>query len=526
MINSTNTSITMVKNLPNAGKLIQSLRHLDYHSISAVCDIVDNSLDANASQIWVNIISNHDKGVGVIEIIDDGVGMDIDILDQALKLGSETNKNPMCDLGLYGMGLITASISMGRRLEVYTKSENSPFMLGIQDVDSIVELNDFIKEMREMTEQEIAEFSQKILDLEKKHKIKIDKNRQYEKVHSATLVRITKIDKMEWARSKAFEEALKRNMGQTFRKFIQAEKCHFYVNGIEVNAIDPINDYEPKILHDDRIELNGEEINIRVAELKDYGMEINRSKGLNIQNQGFYVLRNNREIASGETFSLFTKHNDYNLLRIEFSYPATLDSILNTTFSKQKMKLEQNVADKLKVSCNPFIRQVSRNSKQKQKDNRERKEDFSEVAKQISRKVHLLKTPKAEIEQRDPKQKTSKQGVKQNDHSPRLDITKKKRIDIASLKVDFKLKSMGEKAPLFEPDQIRDVVIVNWNTDHPFYLQVIAPNSDEPSVFNPLAYLVYCYSCAELISKDNSDTQEIIDNIRWEVGKNLAVLMH
>ena len=85
---------------------------------------------------------------------------------------------------------------------------------------------------------------------------------------------------------------------------------------------------------------------------------------------------------------------------------------------------------------------------------------------------------------------------------------------------------MGEKAPLFEPDQVKDVVVVTWNTDHPFYTQVVAPYSEEPTVFNPIAYLVYCYSCAELISKDNSDTQEIIDNIRWEVGRNLAVLLH
>lgn len=512
-------------NIPNASKLIQSLRHLDYDNVSAICDIVDNSIDANASQVWINVISDSSNAVEKIEIIDDGNGMDIDILDEALKLGSETGKNAACDLGLYGMGLITASISIGRKLEVITKRKNSELIIGVQDLDIIQEQNAFVKTLDFVDEQEAKKFEVKILSLENKCKTDKDRNKQYENLNSATMVTISKIDKCGWTRAKGLTDNLSRTISQVFRKFIQAERCIFYVNGEKLEAIDPIMDYEPTLLIDDVIVEEQGDIRLMVYELKDYGPTINKQKGLGIPGQGFYVMRNNREIAAGESFGVFTKHNDFNLLRIEFSYPASLDGVLNTNFSKQKIKLDQSVKNKVERLCNPFIRQVRNKAKTKQKDNREKKEDFSNIEKFITQKSHLLKTPKAEIEQRDKKDETKPRKEAVSKDGPRLNITKRKRIDIESLKVSFRSKSLGEKAPLYEPDQEKDMVIVSWNIDHPFYQQVVAPNAEDPEIFNPLAYLIYCYANSELIAMDNSDSQEIIDNIRWDVGRNLAVLL-
>ncbi len=523
MKNSTTTCIE-VENLPNAAKLINSLRHLDYSNLSAICDIIDNSVDAGASQIIVNIIPGESSGVERIEIIDDGKGMDQDTLDEALKLGSETSKNAVCDLGLYGMGLITASISMGRRLEVVAKAAGMGTYRAIQDLDVIQETNRFIKSMEELGGNDASFFEKALAELARKNPKNSDKQAQ-SKAISGTYVAISKIDRFEMARAGAFADKLTARIGQVFRKFIQAGRCSFYVNGQEVKVIDPIMDFEPTLLMKDVVKLDEGDINIAVYELKDYGAEINHDKGLNVTNQGFYVLRNNREIVTGETFAVFTKHNDYNLLRIEFNYPATLDALLNAGFSKQRIRLDQSVADKVSRLCNPFIRQVRTRSKQKQKDNREKKEDFSNIEKYISQKAHLLKTPAAEIEQRAPRAEGQEKKPKEGASGPRLDITKRKRIDVESLRVNFRMKSLGERGPLFEPDQEKDMVIVYWNVDHPFYLEVVAPNGDQPDIFNPLAYLIYCQAGAELMCKDDSDSQEIMQNLRWDVGRNLAVLL-
>jgi hypothetical protein len=508
-------------NIPNPVKLLESLRHLDYDNISAICDLIDNSIDADAGNIWININPGAKNEVSKIVIIDDGIGMDYRILNEALKLGSETNRNAAYDLGLYGMGLITASLSLGTKLSIITKAEKSDAFLAVHDLEDMHEHNSFVKIINKLTTEELVKSISDVMNVSLS-----DDKYGLKNFKSFTLVSISNIDRSQWARASALADNLKRRLGQVFRKFIQANRCNIFVDGVKVNPFDPIHDFEPTVLTDESIKLDQGDIRIIVTELKDYGTEINKDKSINIPNQGFYVLRNNREIAAGESFGIFSKHNDLNLLRIEFSYPGNLDGILNTTFSKQRIRLDQSIEDKVSKICNPFIRQVRNRAKIKQSLSRENKEDFSEVEKFITHKSHLLKNPKIEVEQRKTRNQESDQQRKEPEmEKTRLNITKRHRLDIESLKVRFEQIKNGEKAPLWEADQERDKIIVRWNIDHPFYQTVVSPNADNPEVFNPMAYLIFCFANAELIAKDNSDSQEILDNIRWDVGRNLAILL-
>jgi len=511
-----------VENPPNAAKLIQSLRHLNYDNMAAISDLIDNSIDANAANIWIDIIPGTKSEVIAVEVWDDGIGMDYETLNEALKLGSETGRNAACDLGLYGMGLITASISLGKRLEVTTKMRNSDLLSAVQDIDEMCERDRFVKTMRSASPED----SSKLAEAWIKRMQAKDKNPS-SLPNSFTRVVVSKIDKSQWARAEAMAANARKRVGQVFRKFIQAGKCNIYVNDMKVDPIDPIYDHSPNILIDEPISMLEGDIRLVIVELKDFGTEINKEKGLNIPNQGFYILRNNREIASGESLGIFSKHNDYNLLRIEFSYPGTLDGVLNTDFTKQRIRLDQSVEDRVSKICNPFIRQVRTRAKQKQSDNREHKENFSDVEKFITQKSHLLKRPQVEVEERHPKTPSLQQrsDKKTEIEKPRLNIMRRHHLDITSLKVKFEQVQNGEKSPLWESDQERDRVIVRWNTDHPFYQLVVSPNAENPDVFNPLAYLIYCFANAELIAKEGSDSQEILDNIRWDVGRNLAILL-
>src|SRR5258705_13802140 len=97
----------IVANPPNPARTIESLRQLGYENYAALCDIVDNPFDAGAQNvyIWVNRVA----GDFEIAIADDGSGMPGgpgNILDQALRLGSLTERNEQTDLGKYGMGLV------------------------------------------------------------------------------------------------------------------------------------------------------------------------------------------------------------------------------------------------------------------------------------------------------------------------------------------------------------------------------------------------------------------------------------
>jgi len=107
---------------PGAEALIESLRAVGYSLSTAIADIIDNSITAEAQNVWLNF---HWAGAkSWISIVDDGEGMSDKVLFNAMRPGS---KSPMdirspSDLGRFGLGLKTASFSQCRLLSVVSKT--------------------------------------------------------------------------------------------------------------------------------------------------------------------------------------------------------------------------------------------------------------------------------------------------------------------------------------------------------------------------------------------------------------------
>jgi len=109
---------------PRAAALIESLRGMGYTTSTALADVIDNSITAGATRIrldfgWQGLDS-------YIRISDDGRGLTADQMDEAMVLGSS---NPLesrsaIDLGRFGMGLKTASLSQCRRLTMASGSRS------------------------------------------------------------------------------------------------------------------------------------------------------------------------------------------------------------------------------------------------------------------------------------------------------------------------------------------------------------------------------------------------------------------
>src|SRR5215472_4111000 len=96
-------SIQLVSNPPNARRTMEALREMGYDSYASVLDIIDNSIDAQATVVSVDICEL--QGDILIDIEDNGCGMDYDTLNEALRLGSDTIRET-ADLGKFGMGLV------------------------------------------------------------------------------------------------------------------------------------------------------------------------------------------------------------------------------------------------------------------------------------------------------------------------------------------------------------------------------------------------------------------------------------
>lgn len=103
---------------PRAMAMLESLRGLGYTAATALADIIDNSISAGASDVWLNFQWRGPESC--ISVLDNGRGMTDSELESAMTLG---DKNPLDarasdDLGRFGMGMKTASFSQCRRLTV------------------------------------------------------------------------------------------------------------------------------------------------------------------------------------------------------------------------------------------------------------------------------------------------------------------------------------------------------------------------------------------------------------------------
>lgn len=128
---------------PSAARLTMSLRDVGYDFPAAVADLVDNSISAGASRI--DVVVEFEGDDSRVFIADDGCGMTTNGLHEALRFGSRSTYEGG-DLGRYGLGLKTASLSQARRLTVVSRRASSPARTTVRtlDLDLIVELDDWV----------------------------------------------------------------------------------------------------------------------------------------------------------------------------------------------------------------------------------------------------------------------------------------------------------------------------------------------------------------------------------------------
>jgi len=121
---------------PNPAALVDSLRAFPYSAPSAIADLIDNSITAKARN--VRVFARWDAGNPSVEVVDDGDGMTRDRLTEALRFAGMGPSSPRAsaDLGRFGLGLKTASLSQCSRVTVTTVQNNVVSNLG-WDVDEL-----------------------------------------------------------------------------------------------------------------------------------------------------------------------------------------------------------------------------------------------------------------------------------------------------------------------------------------------------------------------------------------------------
>ena len=110
-----------VLNNPSPDVLMNSMRSIGYSFKTAVADIIDNSISAHASEVRIFTPINDEL---YIAFFDNGDGMNRNELLNAMKYGSNRDSYGETDLGRFGLGLKSASLSQCKKLTVVSKKDN------------------------------------------------------------------------------------------------------------------------------------------------------------------------------------------------------------------------------------------------------------------------------------------------------------------------------------------------------------------------------------------------------------------
>lgn len=240
---------------PNASSLIESLRDIGYSLDTAIADIIDNSITANAQNI--NIFFDT-FGELKIAILDDGCGMAYDELINAMKIGS---KSPLedrdnKDLGRFGLGLKTASFSQCRKLTVISSREGNT--CGARwNLDNLTDDWNL-----EILNQDNIKSSYKNNKLQDNGTLVIWENT--DRIIDNTIKKST-----EDLIYEKFDD-VKKHLELVFHRYLEGEigkikKVNIFINGANLNPFDPFNkkNYATQKLSSETIEVNNRKIIIQ-----------------------------------------------------------------------------------------------------------------------------------------------------------------------------------------------------------------------------------------------------------------------
>lgn len=451
---------------------MEALREMGYDSYASVLDIIDNSIDAQASLVSVNVVE--ERGDIVITITDDGCGMDRETLSEALRLGSDTDREPG-DLGKFGMGLVTASIGLSQRVEVMSREAGEKLLLGGFDLEEIAAQNRFVKWIMEASPDRGAEFSNP----------------------KGTLVKLSKTDRISSRNPTDFSNRLRNRIGQVFRKFLKAG-FKIEVNGRLSEAIDPLmlNDTNTKLVLDTDLIVDGEKTaTLRVVDLPDFGPAGNSAHGIIPQNSGFYIVRNNREIIDSQTFDFYKKHPDFSHFRAELCFDGSLDAFFHTDVKKMSIHPSQSFLDRLRQATQSLITESARQARARANVSRGAI-DHSAAEANITRRAPLIPKPKALVEKRTPRGRKESHPKGDGDGTRTPHVTNLRTV--SGLKVVFNEGDYGAESPFYLVSQQGRTITVTYNQGHPFWRELVEYAAD-PKVIAMLDYLVFAMANSELL---------------------------
>lgn len=130
----------------HVGRAFESLRNSDFDTLSAMGEVIDNSIQANSKNIHIKIkkiqIRKNKYDLTEIAFADDGTGMGIETLSKCLQLGFSDRYNDRDGIGRFGVGMTLGAVTQCTRIEVYSKPRGGGWNFTYIDLNEMKDKED------------------------------------------------------------------------------------------------------------------------------------------------------------------------------------------------------------------------------------------------------------------------------------------------------------------------------------------------------------------------------------------------
>ena len=336
---------------------------MGYDFASAVADLIDNSIAARATLVAIDVEFDGDDSW--VRIADNGIGMTQSELKEAMRYGAEKEYDAQ-DLGKFGLGLKTASMSQCQRLSVASRvnSQRPDIAAFCWDLGHIEKTDRW--EILPLERNELGPAIRKPL-----------------RDTTGTVVLWQKLDRVLGYKHPYGEIARKRllsmcreveaHIAMVFHRFLGGEihgrHLKILMNGNPVQPWDPFCRRElntqkltPSVILVEQENAKGqidvepfvlphqEQFSSLTAFVRASGpLKWNRQ-------QGFYIYRANRLIQSGGWSNLRTIDEHTKLARVALSFQPSLDEAFKINVAKMRVQLPPQVRDAIEQAIAPVIK--------------------------------------------------------------------------------------------------------------------------------------------------------------------------
>lgn len=348
-------------------RVLNGIRYMGYTPVAAFQDIIDNSIAAEASEIEV-IIQTSEKSIrpniNKVVFIDNGKGMNFEMIKNALLLGSPSSEYAENSLSKFGFGLKSAGLSQANTITVISR-------------------NNMCDEWKKCTLDWDVICKEEAYYIKEDERITIEERNLVEKTGgTGTIVILDNIQKVNDTNSTVIIKNLKAECSLTYHRMLEKNTVSIKVNGENIEPYDPLflseasrcviseyNGKNPALFFNNEIELpvnpdTNTTMKVKAVQLPNPPLfkaegrqkEVNKKYRMLLKNIGFYIYRNDRLIARAETLDLVPREQDYISFRASIDLNSDSDEDVNLNVLKTKVLFPDYAYSSLEEVMRPVVR--------------------------------------------------------------------------------------------------------------------------------------------------------------------------